>query len=174
MYTSSSGISPAQPKFSSFICHEQRRDPETNVRLFKFELTNDTSQYPLGRVVCPESGLPGKDHPLVAFVSMLLPELAKLSKEERLEVMRKLIRFDSQNWEIGPSQPGDVKGECLADRKERLLQESTASLVKNPNKSLSLIMDYDLDQRGGNLTELLKQRKLSRASEQANSFSAIV
>jgi hypothetical protein len=147
------------PRFSGLICHDLRRDPETGVRIFKYELTNDTSQYPLGRVVCPESGLPGNDRPLVAYASWLLPELAKLGKEDRLEAVRKLIRLDSINWQIGKNKPTDLKDECLAERGERLLQESTAAIQRHPNGSLSMIMDYDLDQQGGNLTERLAQKQ---------------
>jgi len=149
----------SSPRFGAFICHQERRDPESQVRIFKFELTNDTSQYPLGRVVCPESGILGKDHPLVAFASQTIDLLSKLDKENRLEFLRRLIRMDSHNWEIGPKMPDDKQGECLADRGERLLQESTADIVRKPNGSLSMIMDYDMDLKGKSLTELLKQKK---------------
>jgi hypothetical protein len=148
-----------QPKFSGLICDAQRRDPETGVRIFKYELTNDTSRYPLGRVVCPQSGQPGNDRLLVAFVSAILPTLAKLDKEDRLDIVRNLIRMDSQNWQIGKNKPTDFKDEALRDRGNRLLQQSTADLCKNPNGSLSMIMDYDLDQRGGNLTQLLERQQ---------------
>jgi hypothetical protein len=147
------------PRFGAFICHEERRDPESQVRIFKFELTNDTSRYPLGRAVCPESGIPGKDHPLVALASQTIDLLGKLDKESRLEFLRRMIRMDSKNWDIGPKMPNDQQGECLADRGERLLQESTADLVRNSNGSLSMIMDYDMDLKGKSLTELLKQKK---------------
>ena len=149
------------PHFGVFICHEERRDPESQVRIFKFELTNDTSRYPLGRAVCPESGTPGKDHPLVALASQSIDLLGKLDKESRLEFLRRLIRMDSKNWDIGPKMPNDKQGECLADRGERLLQESTADIIRNPNGSLSMIMDYDMDLKGKSLTELLKQRKVA-------------
>ena len=148
-----------QPKFSSLICNEQRRDPETGVRVFKYELTNDISQYPLGWVACPQSGKPGTNDPTVAFVAANLPVLAKLGKEDRLEMMRTLIRFNSRNWQIGKNKPTDFKDEVLADRGSRLLQQSTADIRQNLNGSLSMIMDYDLDQRGGSLTALLAQQQ---------------
>src|SRR6478609_5779021 len=90
------------PRFGAFICHEERRDPESDVRIFKFELTNDTSQYPLGRVVCPESGPPGKDRPLVAMASQMIETIGQWDKEKRLEFLRRVIRADSKNWDIGP------------------------------------------------------------------------
>jgi len=156
------------PRFGAFICHEERRDPESQVRIFKFELTNDTSRYPLGRVVCPESGIPGKDHPLVALASQTIDLLGKLDKESRLEFLRRMIRADSQNWDIGPKKPGDTKSECLSDRGERLLQESTADIIRNPNGSLSMIMDYDMDLKGKSLTELLKQQKQNAQQDPAS------
>jgi hypothetical protein len=160
-------INPSSPRFSGFICHELRRDPETQRRIFLFELTNDTTRYPLGRVACPESGRPGRDHPLVAFASQILPNLAAVGKDDRLEIMRKLIRQDSANWDIGKNHPGDAQGENLSDRGERLLQQSTAELKRNPNGSLSLMMDYDYDQQGGNLGEYLKQKKASPSTQPA-------
>lgn len=147
------------PKFSALVCHSQRRDPETGVRIFKYELTNDVTQYPLGRVICPESGKPGLDHPAVALISWMLPQLAKLGIEDRLEIVRKLIRLDSYNWQIGKNRPGDLRDEWLAARGQRLLQQSTADLFQNPNGSLKMVMDYNLDQRGGNLTALLQKQR---------------
>lgn len=145
------------PKFSALVCNnlQNRRCPETGVRIFKYELTNDTSRFPLGRVVCPESGKPGLDHQAVAVLSACLPQLAKLTKQDRLEVIKKLIRLDSQNWQIGKNLATDTKDEVLADRGERLMQQSTADIQQNPNGSLSMIMDYDLDLKGQSLTALM-------------------
>jgi hypothetical protein len=70
-------FSSSAPHFSGLVCHQQRRDPEIGVRIFKYELTNDTSQYPLGKVICPESGNPGRDYQAVALASAILPQLAK-------------------------------------------------------------------------------------------------
>src|SRR5690242_18138207 len=82
----------SQPRFSAFICNTKGEPPErcskTGVRIFKFELTNDTSKYPLGQVVCPGSGFPGKNHFLVALASFCLPAFELISKEWRLKVMR--------------------------------------------------------------------------------------
>ena len=155
------------PRFGAFILHNDqcRRDPETGVRIFRFELTNDTSQYPLGRVVCPESGVPGTDDSAVALLSTCLPQLARLDKESRLEAMRNLIRLNSAYWQIGKNQPTDPAGERLADRGARLLQQSTATIQQNPNGSLSMIMDYDLDQRGISLTKLLQQQRQAVTSQ---------
>lgn len=146
-------------KFSGLICHNTggRHDPENGSRIFRFELTNDTSLYPLGQVVCPESGLPGNSDPTVAFLSQCLPQLAMLNKENRLEVMRQLIRLNSGYWQIGKNLPTDVASERLSDRGMRLLQQSTADIQQNPNGTLSMIMDYDPDQRGISLTQMLKQ-----------------
>lgn len=154
-------ILPCPLQFSALICRnsQNRRDPETGVRIFRYELTNDISQYPIGRVVCPESGLPGNDDPAVALLSASLPQLAKLQNEDRLEVVRNLIRLNSSRWQIGKNKPDDLKGECLADRGARLLQQSTADIQVSPNGSQSMVMDYDLDLKGVSLTQLMAQQQ---------------
>jgi|GEM_PF-2095854 len=155
----------SKPRFSALICNTDnkpgeppRRCPETGVRIFKYELTNDTSKYPLGRVVCPDSGFPGKNHFLVAVASFCLPVFELIGKEWRLKVMRFLIRKDSKHWEIGPNKPGETQHEILANRGARLLQQSTADVFMKKNGTRVMVMDYDLDKKGKSLTEVMNQK----------------
>lgn len=156
--------------FSALICNnpQLRRCPESGVRIFRYELTNDTSRYPLGLVNCPESGKPGSEHQAVALAAQSLPFLLKLSKSDRLAFVKNLIKLDSKNWQIGKNLPSDLKDEVLADRGERLMQQSTADIYQNPNGSLSMIMDYDLDLKGQSLTALMAQN--NHFTQQVNPF----
>lgn len=147
----------AQPRFSALICHT-KPDPnhpgeplhcsQTDVRIFRFELTNDTSQYPLNRVVCPQAveteGINGTDDPWVGQLAAVLPQLTTRPVSERLEIIRNLIRAHSKFWQIGHNRPTDTQQECLADRGNHLLQQSTADIQYHPqNNTYSMNMDYD-------------------------------
>jgi hypothetical protein len=131
-------------RFGALLCHHQNKQycPVSGVRLFTYELTND-SAYPLGLVSCPESGVKGKEHPMVAELAGQLPQLLTLSQEQRLMVMRQLIRQDAKHWHIGKTRYDDTHQECLADRGEHLLLDSTATITQHPNGSMRMIMAYE-------------------------------
>lgn len=57
-------------------------------------------------------------------------------------MVRKLIRLDSQHWKIGKHTAEDISHEYLASRGKGLLKDSTATIRRNPNGSLSMFMEY--------------------------------